>query len=718
MLSDQLKTDIQAYYNQLLDRQGFKQRYCQKLMIADIANLLANREEVEERDDDSDGHIAVIEAGTGTGKTIAYLLSCLPLARAEGKKLVIATATVALQEQIIFKDLPDVLKHLPELDFSFALAKGRRRYACLSQMDRVLKEGDAFNLSLALYDDEIASEELETDQRDTCVQMIEAIGRGEWDGDRDRWERELDEGLWSRISVDHGRCSGRACSYYDNCCFYKARESVYRADCIVANHDLVISDLMMGGGLVLPAPEESIYVFDEAHHLPDKAINHLSHFTRLNATQSWLEQLPDNIAAMSKLLGDVDSSLRDIEKYEPKVIKITELLQLLSRGLDEFLATREVDIQKSTEGGEEKKTSRYRFPMGDCTPEFREHAAILHQEFAQLTQWLSEIVDVLQQNMTDADPDFKDVYESWYPVMASHLGRAEGNSLLWHDYLREDSPDNPPQARWVNIFDEMSGVDIQLNASPVSIDKELRELIWDRAWAVVLTSATLAVHSDFFLYAKKTGLREDAHYRVLPSPFNYPEQGVLQVPKMTVDPRNPDEHSESIAELLPVILKKDLASLVLFSSWRQMRRVEELIDEEFGERIIMQGELGKAQMLSEHKKRIDAGETSVIFGLASFAEGIDLPGKYCTHVVIAKIPFSVPDDPVTATYSEWLESRGSNAFVEVSIPDAILKLNQACGRLIRTETDKGTVTIMDRRLVTQRYGKKIMDSLPAFRRQS
>ena len=714
MLSDELKLEIQSRYNELLERQGFRPRYCQKLMIADIANMLAERQEVSDREEGSDDHISVIEAGTGTGKTIAYLLAALPLARFEKKKLVIATATIALQEQILFKDLPDILEYLPDLDFTFALAKGRRRYVCLSRLDRILQEGGTFNLSLALYDDEAAQAEIEADERELCHEMVEALSRGQWDGDRDRWTREVDENLWNRLSVDQGRCSGRSCSFYSNCSFYKAREQIYRADCIVANHDLVLTDLLMGGGLVLPSPEESIYVFDEAHHLPDKTISHLARFTRINATQTWLEQLPDSLAALSDALGDRQGRLSPV-KYETLTAHLTEMMQLLAVSVAGMMQPG-LEYSGRNRAEKENSSSQYRFPGGDCTAEMRQQAIPLHQEFTSLTRFLAELVDDLQSEMTEADTGSKALLEEWFPVMAAHLARADGNRLLWYSYMTEDEQGNPPQARWLTQLDESLGNEIQINASPVSIEDELRTLIWSRAWAVVLTSATLAVNGDFALFAKKAGLGTSARYRVLPSPFDYASQGVLRIPAMSVDPRQSEEHCEELAELLPEILMPDQGALVLFTSWWQMRRTLEQMDESFRISLLVQGEQGKAEILRLHRERIDEDQRSYIFGLASFAEGIDLPGKYCTQVVIARIPFSVPDDPVTATFNEWLETRGGNAFMEVSVPDAILKLKQACGRLIRTEEDRGTVTILDRRLLTQRYGRRILDSLPDFRR--
>ncbi|MBD3646350.1 MAG: ATP-dependent DNA helicase DinG, partial [Pseudomonadales bacterium] len=299
MLTDEVKSEIQQAYSRLLEEKGYKARYCQRLMIADIANTLGNIG-VENSGEGDGPNICVIEAGTGTGKTIAYAIAALPVAKALGKKLVISTATVNLQEQIVYTDLPDIRRHAC-LDCSFALAKGRRRYLCLARLDVALQESTSLNQSLALYDDEYV--DIDASQRTLYETMLKSLGRGEWDGDRDSWPSEVEHAAWNRISTDHVQCTGKQCAHYDNCYFYRARERIHKVDCIVTNHDLVLSDLMMGGGAVLPLPEDTIYVFDEGHHLPDKAINHFSGFLQIQSTRTWLEQIP---ATLKQLCADFD----------------------------------------------------------------------------------------------------------------------------------------------------------------------------------------------------------------------------------------------------------------------------------------------------------------------------------------------------------------------------------------------------------------------------
>jgi ATP-dependent DNA helicase DinG len=281
MLNDTLKEEIQTAYSRLLDEKGYRARHCQKTMIAEIARTLGELPEAEH-------NVCVVEAGTGTGKTLAYAVSAIPIAKQQKKKVVIATATVALQEQIVYQDLPDIRTHA-DLDFSFALAKGRRRYLCLARLDMALQ--DSPNQSLALFSDADASGGSEFDSH-LYERMLNALGHGEWDGDRDSWPDEVEAPSWARISTDHSQCTGRQCSHYENCYFYKARESIHRVDCIVTNQDLVLSDLMMGGGAVLPEPADTIYIFDEGHHLPEKAGNHFAHTLAIYGTRNWLLQVP------------------------------------------------------------------------------------------------------------------------------------------------------------------------------------------------------------------------------------------------------------------------------------------------------------------------------------------------------------------------------------------------------------------------------------------
>ncbi|MEX2487922.1 MAG: ATP-dependent DNA helicase DinG [Pseudomonadales bacterium] len=704
MLSEDVKLEIQQGYSRLLEEKGYKSRYCQRVMIAEIANTLGNIEIDADGERQSGPHVCVVEAGTGTGKTVAYAIAALPLAKTLGKKLVISTATVNLQEQIVYTDLPDIRRHAG-LDFSFALAKGRRRYLCLSRLDMALQQSTSYNQTLALYDDEYF--DVDESQRALFDTMLKSLGKGEWDGDRDSWPSEIEHSVWNRISTDHVQCTGKQCAHYDNCYFYRARERIHKVDCIVTNHDLVLSDLMMGGGTVLPSPEDTIYIFDEGHHLPEKAINHFSSFLQIRATQTWVEQIPETLKQLCAELGEVANLPGGLVQLEDRAVDVNRMLQ-------EAIAALE-PIREMASSNQEML--QYRFPMGRVPESLVETSAALYQSFRGILNSLDPVVHALEERLAVTDETEKERCEHWLPVISAMVSRVESATKLWLHYMSKDSEERAPLARWINFKGGGDESEIQLNVSPISVSETLNELLWSRAFGAVVTSATLAVAGDFTRFRQRSGIDSENIFKTLPSPFRFQDQGVLRVPKMDVDPREADLHGDTVAEMLPGLLDDVRGALVLFTSWRQMLQVKSRVQEELGEALLCQGTLSRMEIVSQHKQRVDSGEPSIIFGLASFAEGIDLPGEYCDHVVIIKIPFAVPDDPVGATQSEWIESRGGNAFGEIMIPDAALRMVQACGRLLRTENDYGTVTILDRRLVTQRYGKQLLEALPAFRRE-
>ncbi len=704
MLTDELKTEIQDAYSRLLEARGFRARYCQKLMIAEIARTLGNIET------DADGHrlpganTAVVEAGTGTGKTIAYVLAALPIAMAAGKKLVLSTATVALQEQIMYLDLPAIRSHA-NLNVTFALAKGRRRYLCLSRLDSVLNSAVSAGDSLMLFDDEVP-EDLDLA---LYQDMIDRLGKGDWNGDRDDWYEEIPSRSWAPVSVDHTRCTHRQCSHYSNCVFFRAREQIHRVDIIVTNHDLVLADLTMGGGSVLPAPEDAIYVFDEGHHLPDKAISHFSGFFQVRATQRWLGQIQATLGMLHASTGLL---------AEHASVAIQAATADLSGDIESLVPlVSHLELDATAEDGRRV----YRYPGGVQPETVRDHAQTIAGDFSRLGGLVAQLQDRLKEALEDAASSDKDAIEHWLPIVSGMSARIESAATLWCLYRDADDAAAAPHARWLVFVSEDPSrgqdAEIAFHASPISVSHTLDDLLWSRSFGVVITSATLSVGGDFTRYRARSGIGQENRCTSLPSPFNFHEQGVLRVPAMVSDPGSADEHTAEIASMMPALLQDEGASLVLFTSWRQMLGVMARLDDAFSSRVLRQGILSRSEIVRTHKERIDAGDKSCIFGLASFAEGIDLPGDYCDHVVICKIPFAVPDDPVGATLAEWIESRGGNAFSEVMIPDAALRMVQACGRLLRTETDRGTITVLDRRLVTRRYGQTLLGAIPAFRRE-
>ena len=711
MLSTELKSQIQGAYSRFLEAKSLKARYGQRLMIAEVAKALGSISTDEENRRTSDPAVVVVEAGTGTGKTVAYCLATIPLAKAAGKRLVIATATVALQEQVVHKDLPDILRN-SGLNFSFALAKGRGRYLCLSKLDLLLQEGQAQSATAQLFAEEGFSIAVDERSQKLFTQMVEKLAGNHWDGDRDSWSEALEDPDWARLTTDHSQCTNRHCPNFQQCAFYKAREGMGKVDVIVTNHDMVLADLALGGGAVLPDPRDTLYVFDEGHHLPDKAIGHFAHFTRLRSTADWLEQTAKNLTkllAQHPLPGDLGRLLEQVPELAREIKTQQQFM---------FSACEQLADFRAGEDMQGRERPRHRFVGGLVPEHLREMALELKKGFARLNDLFTRLTDLLKKAM-DGEVSIgiaSHQAEEWYPLFGSLLTRAEGNWELWSAFSAEDPQDNPPMARWLSLAESGTLFDIEVNASPILAAETLRRNLWNVAYGAVVTSATLTALGTFDRFRMRAGLPKGAVTTIAPSPFQHADAGVLRVPDLRADPRDSVAHTAAIIRDLPGLVEGSRGTLVLFSSRKQMQEVFDGLEREWRKRVFIQGNLSKQETLNKHKARVDGGDASVLFGLASFAEGVDLPGAYCEHVVIAKIPFAVPDDPVEAALSEWIEARGGNPFMELAVPDASLRLVQACGRLLRTEEDRGTITLLDRRVVTQRYGKAILNALPPFKR--
>jgi ATP-dependent DNA helicase DinG len=488
------------------------------------------------------------------------------------------------------------------------------------------------------------------------------------------------------------------------CPFFTAREGLDSVDCIVANHDLVLADLALGGGAVLPAPEDAIYVFDEAHHLPDKACNHLSFRARLGLAREHVEDC-------RRLAVELMAEPRSSEALRRRLAEVPALCEELDHGLS--AAGRLLAALLAGAGRKGDTAVEYRLPHGVVPADVAAVAGTLHHALRKLGDALDGAEDELSRQLDTGGAAAQDRYA----VMGLSIGRVQRLAGLWKSWAEPDRAGEAPQARWIRASEQQASADLEVCAAPVLAANVLRDSIWTRAAGAVLTSATLTALGKFDRIMLRAGLPEDCVFATVPSPFDYHGRACLAVPRLAADPGDPVAHTREVADWIDANLDRGEASLVLFASRKQMREVYDRVSLGLRDRILLQDHFAKQELLRLHRERIDAGEGSVIFGLASFAEGIDLPGGYCKHVVIAKLPFAVPDDPVEAALAEWVESRGGNPFMEISVPDAALRLVQASGRLLRTEEDTGRITLLDRRVVTRQYGRRILDSLPPFRRE-
>lgn len=707
MLTELEKNAIRDHYQNIgRNLPDFRPRAAQRQMIAAVAQTFARsqkRAEGEEPPVRNGESIAVIEGPTGVGKSLAYLLAGSIMAQTRGKRLIVSSATVALQEQLVYRDLPFLVEH-SGLDISFALAKGRGRYLCpykLYQLTQTHAQQDlaGFDTPEVLWDSKPEPTELATLQK-----MANAFAKRQFDGDRDTWPDSVPDALWFRVTNDRHGCLKAACPNRVECPFYLARETLDNVDVVVANHDLLLADISMGGGVILPDPENSFYCIDEAHHLAKKALNQFA------AEHSWnaLVWLLEKISGLTAKVAAITDKAEVANLADEAAAALLESMQEWSFHLaeaSELAANGEMEaVWLWQDGG---------IPDGLETLVSNCHIAA-----TSLLQRCYTLNDALAASRREKDQDSAQI-DRLSGELGAAIARIEQADAVWALMATTPSENEPPLAKWISrkLQDK---TDYTFHASPISSAGHLANKLWRRAAGAVLTSATLQSLGSFDLLLRQTGLvwLSDTTTLALESPFDYQHQGELYLPPIEASPKDPVAHTAAVAEWLPKLISVDeaIGTLVLFSSRKQMQEVALRLPPDYLGLLLMQGELPKAVLLEKHHQAIAEGKASIIFGLDSFAEGLDLPGEACVQVIIAKLPFAMPDNPIEKTQSRWIEQRGGNPFIEITVPEASIKLIQAVGRLIRTERDYGRVTILDNRIITQRYGKQMLACLPPFKR--
>ena len=700
MLTDLEKNAIRDHYQNIgKNLPGFRPRASQREMIAAIANAFSRtltREEGEEAPKREGESIAVIEGPTGVGKSLAYLLAGGIMAQTRGKRLIVSSATVALQEQLVDRDLPFLVEK-SGLELTFALAKGRGRYLCPYKLYQLTQNNAQQNLlgfeaPEVLWDSKPKPEEL-----NLLRDIADEFSARRFNGDRDAWPEKIDDTIWLKVTNDRHGCLKAACPNRAECPFYLARDVLETVDVVVANHDLLLADISMGGGVILPAPENSFYCIDEAHHLPKKALS------RFAAEHSWniavwtLEKLP-------QLTGKIAALTDKAELANLADEAATSLLDSLHEW--QFHLAEEPSLSLGSSENDRRKHNEPTWLWEDGKiPEGLEttvsNTAIAARSLLKHVVGLNDALSAARREK-EQDGALLDRLTSEFGLF---IARIEQISAVWDLLSTVPIEGEEPLAKWITRRADDKN-DYIFNASPISSASHLANSLWRRAAGAVLTSATLQSLGSFNLILRQTGLLwlPETTTLALESPFNFDTQGELYIPPVHASPKDPDAHTAAIVEWLPKLVSpvEAIGTLVLFSSRKQMQDVALRLPDEYLPLLLVQGELPKAVLLQRHHQAI--------------AEGLDLPGTACVQVIIAKLPFAMPDNPIEKTQNRWIEQRGGNPFIEITVPEASIKLIQAVGRLIRTEQDYGRVTILDNRVKTQRYGQQLLACLPPFKR--
>ncbi len=691
----------------------YKHRPGQQKMMTAVLDAFSRTPFQEDHGNESKSQqgesITVIEGPTGIGKSLGYLLPAIVMAKTLNKKLVVSSATVNLQEQLAYKDVPFLAKY-GGLKITYAIAKGRSRYACtyrLKQFAGIKTDAEPSQLEI----DALESTASLTEKK-LFTQMAKALFTRSWSGDRDSLNHPVADAVWSKITTDRHACLKRSCPDFNGCPFFTARNTLENADLIIANHDLVLADIAMGGGVILPEPANTFYCFDEAHHLADKAIKQFAGSHTINGTIAWLEKI-DSVANKAAILLKEDQLVKDISRVAEEVVSY---LQDFSRAI--------ADLPALNPGANTKaETAILRFKLGQLPEAFLSMGHTLVVAINSLKNALYAAQNQLKK-VKGQNQSLQGGFDRALIDIGFFIGRVANLAATWTLFAREVDTHEPPIAKWItakwSTQKKQEQIEYAIHASPVSAARLLSTALWQQVAGAVLTSATLRSLGTFDLILAETGLKDYSATTclALDSPFDFQRQGTLIVPAMKTSPKEPQAHTQELITLLPAFLPASggNGALVLFSSHQQMQAVTQGLPANLQLLLLIQGQQSRAALLRKHFERINNERPSILVGLASFAEGLDLPGNACNLLIITKLPFAVPDDPVSQSYADWVIQKGGNPFREMTLPTANIKLIQAVGRLIRTETDTGTVVIFDKRLETQWYGKLLYKGLPAFQR--
>src|SRR5215813_2612612 len=624
----------------------------------------------------SDGGVSLIEAGTGTGKTLAYLIPAL----AAGRRVLVSTTTKNLQDQLHKKDVPFLQQIIPR-EFKVVCMKGRSNYLCLYRMKKAASTPMLEGLEEVDYFDQIRkwASESETGDRAELTELPEDLS------------------FWSQIDARAETCLGQKCPDFEECFITRMRRDAMEADVVIVNHHLFFADLALrNGDYGSVLPDYSTVIFDEAHELEDVA-------AAFFGTSVSNYRINDLIQDANKL--EIKDSTQQGE--------LIKALARLSQRSDSFWLSFRGDGLDDVDSDAEGRTSRWqsrrsygkrsstsaqesRYPLSNThfartDQEGNIAATAAGEAYIALSNAIARLITTLGV-MIDPPPELDNI-----------VRRAQS---LKFDLEVIVSGDQPDFVYWC----EKRGRGVFINATPIDVSGILEENLFAKVQTAVLTSATMTAGGSFDFIKRRLGITH-ARQLIVESHFDFKRQAVLYLPKRMPDPRSRDFLDASVEEIVQILQATQGRAFVLFTSVSSMRETYERVRDLIDYPAFIQGQGSKTGLLERFRNTTGA----VLFATSSFWQGVDVQGEALSCVIISKLPFAVPSDPVVAARQRYIDDQGGNSFYEYSVPQAAITLKQGLGRLIRSTTDRGVLSILDPRLKTKSYGRVFLQSIPQCR---
>jgi len=657
--------------------------------------------------------IAIIEAGTGTGKTIAYLLPAIFWSVKNKERVAISTNTINLQEQLIHKDIP-LLQQALKVKFKAVLVKGRGNYACLRKVN-------ALEADFQFYAEE--------KEASTLTTLIKWAHRSQ-DGSRSDLNFVPPEETWEKIKAETDSCLRSKCPHFHQCFVNRARREAASADLLIVNHHLLFADLALRKVLgnyaelsILPAYRK--LVLDEAHNIEDVATSYFGgQLTRIGLLRLLRKFYHEKKKGERGLLPFLK-----IKLFQNRKELTEDKLEVLLKKIDEELIPNKERLAEMVEEVFQCIVSFMESQMGTDKPE---HQLRITPDIRALPQWEEEIelpvkglclelrsyatsLKNLNKKLSHLGKELKEKLEAQLIELKVLIERLDHSAFLLQSILLEEEED---KVQWMETQPQVRWRIVRLHSSPLLVADEMVDSVYSKFDTVVLTSATLTTEGKFNYINNRLGLDRVSTQRLselmLPSPFNYQEQAIIGIPIDLPDPRHQGYVPEISRLLFKALTISEGKAFILFTSFKMLEETHQRLAEALkllSIRSLKQGEDTRHNLIEEFKR----DKSSVLFATSSFWEGVDVVGEALECVILVKLPFKVPTDPVLEARMEYIHKQGGNPFTEFSVPQAVIKFKQGFGRLIRTRADRGAVLILDKRIVEKSYGKVFLNSLPPCR---